>query len=185
MEHRDKSKEIMLQQFTWQEFLIAILVLTLVWYAAVILIFYRKELGVFFSGKLQQKNAPLPHRWEKGVETMEKEDVDSPEELLGRPKLPEGTSSVSMGQIGFAGNDDDAKSQQLGLVPDVLQELKEVFAILEKEDGSKKDFFNLMEVVKEKYGQIGSNPNIGRINEFIAGHVPFHLSAEELDNLWD
>lgn len=175
----------MLQHFTWQEFLTAILALTLLWYTAVILIFYRAELRVLFSGKPQQKDGTLPHRWEKRVETLEKENPDNPEDLLGRPKLPQGTSSVSMGQIGFTTDDDDANSQKLGLVPDVLRELKEVFAILEKEDGSKKDFFNLMEVIREKYGQIGSNPNIGRINEFITGHAPFHLSAEELENLWD
>ena len=33
----------MLQQFTWQQFLVATLVLTLIWYLAVILIFYRKS----------------------------------------------------------------------------------------------------------------------------------------------
>ena len=174
----------MLAQFTWQEFLVAVLVFTLLWYAAVILLFYRKELNGFLNGKLELKTEPLPHRWENGVETLEKQSEDLPDELLGKLKAPEGTSSVSMGKIGFA-NDDEAKSQQIGLVPDVLQELKAVFAILEKEDGSKKDFFNLMEVVKEKYKQIGSNPNVGRINEFIIGHAPFHLSTEELENLWD
>ncbi|MGY4383927.1 hypothetical protein ACVWYN_000953 [Pedobacter sp. UYP24] len=173
----------MLAQFTWQAFLIATLVLTLVWYAAVILIFYREKLNWLLSGKLPQKPEALSHRWDNGVETLEEEQY-SEEALMGKPKIPEGTSNVSMGNIGFVA-DADEKTQQLGLVPDVLQELKEVFSILEKEDGNKKDFFNLMEVVREKYGQIGSNPNIGRINEFIAAHAPFHLSSEELENLWD
>jgi hypothetical protein len=174
----------MLAQFTWQEFLIATLVLTLVWYAGIILIFYRKELNNFLGRKLQQKTEPLPHRWANKVEPLEQQSEDFPDELLGKPKAPEGTTSINMGQIGFA-RDGDAKEHQIGLVPDVLQELKIVFAILEKEDGNKKDFFNLMEVVREKYEQVGSNPNIGRINEFISQHAPFHLSAEELENLWD
>lgn len=174
----------MLAQFTWQEFLIATLVLSLVWYIGVTLIFYRRELNSFLNGKLELKVEPLPHRWENQVETLEKESIDVPDELLGKPKVPEGTTSISMGKIGFA-RDDNAKEQQIGLVPDVLQELKIVFTLLEKEDGNKKDFLNLMEVVREKYKQVGSNPNIGRINEFISTHAPFHLSQEELENLWD
>lgn len=175
----------MLAQFTWHQFLIATLLLTLFWYVAVILIFYRKDLSDFLNGKHRHKDAdPLAHRWEKGVDDLEDEAKNVSEDLLGKPKVPEGTSTVSMGKFGFA-KDDEAKAQQIGLVPDVLQELKTVFAILEKEDGNKKDFFNLMEVVRQKYGQIGSNPNIGRINEFISAHAPFHLSPEELENLWD
>ncbi|MES2418313.1 MAG: hypothetical protein V4541_09000 [Bacteroidota bacterium] len=174
----------MLSQFTWQEFLIATLVLTLVWYAGIILLFYRKEVNNFLSGKLDQKADPLTHRWKNKVEPLEQQSEDVSEDLLGKPKVPEGMCTVSMGKFGFA-KDDIAKAQQIGLVPDVLQELKILFALLEKEDGNKKDFFNLMEVVREKYKQVGSNPNIGRINEFIIVHAPFHLTAEELENLWD
>jgi len=176
----------MLEQFTWHQFLIATLLLTLFWYLAVILLFYRKQLSDFINGKRRPgpDADPLAHRWQKGVDDLGDETDNFTEDLLGKPKEPEGTASVSMGKISFAEND-EARAQQIGLVPDVLQELKTVFAILEKEDGSKKDFFNLMEVVQEKYKQIGSNPNIGRINEFISAHAPFHLSAEELENLWD
>lgn len=77
------------------------------------------------------------------------------------------------------------KSHQLGLVPDVLQEIKAICAILEKKDGNKEDFFAMFEMVKVKYPQIISYPATSELNQFIREHVPFHLSAEELEGLWN
>jgi hypothetical protein len=172
----------MLQQFTWQDFLIAALVFTLVWYGGVILVFYRKELKAFLNrkpGKAPQE--PLPHRWENEVEEVRDE---GPEDLMGRSKMPEGMESVSMGGFGFVSNE-EAREQQVGLVPDVLEEIKGIFKRIAEKDGNKQDFFKLMEAVRDDYPQISSNPNIGSINGFVSENAPFHLSKEELENLWD
>lgn len=175
----------MIQQFSWQQFMVAAGAVTLLWYIGVILVFYRTELNAFLGGKpLNGKSEPLPHRWEKDVETLDQENNEETEELIGKPKLPEGMSVVSMEQISFA-QSDDAKQQQIGLVPDVLQELKSVFSTLSKQDGNKKDFLVMMEMVRQNFPAIASNPNIGKINAFISEHAPFHLSQEELENLWD
>ncbi|MFA6275795.1 MAG: hypothetical protein WC622_03550 [Pedobacter sp.] len=173
----------MLQQFTWQQFLIASMVLSLIWYAGVILFYYRTEFLSFLGRTENSKSEPLPHRWETGVEVLENGNLQE-DELIGKAKLPEGVASVAIGSFGFVQTEDERETQ-VGLVPDVLQEIKEIFGIIEKEDGSKKDFFNLMEMVREKFPKIGSNPNITRINQFISEHAPFHLSADELENLWD
>jgi len=172
----------MVQQFTWQEFLIAALVLTIIWYAAVILLFYRKEMKAFLNKKQVGKSEgkSLPHRWEKDVDLLEE---DEQEELMGRSKMPEGMTTVSMGDVGFAGDDD--REDRLGLIPDVLEEVKSIFSILAKEDGNKKDFFSLMKLVREKYPKIGAHPSVKHINGYISEHAPFHLSPEELENLWD
>lgn len=179
------KRNSMLQQFTWQHFLVAAMVLTVIWYAAVILIFYRRG----FSGLFGKKNAVasnerLPHHWEKGVDKLAEKDDGAEPELMGKSRLPDGVSRVTLEEISFVG-DGDEKQQQVGLVPDVIQEIKEVFRLLASQDGNKKDFFGLMEKVRENYPKIASNPNIGSLNKFIAEHAPFHLSAEELENLWD
>lgn len=174
----------MLQQFTWQDFLIAALVLTLVWYAVIALLFYRRELSLLFGQKeFKQPHEPLPHRWEKGTDQLTGEDEDEPD-LMGESRMPDGINRVSVEEISFSGGGVE-KEDQVGLVPDVLQELKQVFSILSREDGSKKDFTRLVKAVKEKFPKIASSPNIGRINGFITDHAPFHLSPEELENLWD
>lgn len=171
----------MAQHFTWQQFLIAAMVFTIIWYAGVILIFYRNELKAFFKGKLitGRKKEPLPHRWEKGVEKMENPEQET---LLGKTKMPEGISIVGIADFGFTGP--SSTSDQVGLVPDLLEDIKKVFQLLVKEDGNKKDFFNLMVGICKDYPQMGSHPSIGHINGFIAEHAPFHLSKEELENLW-
>lgn len=174
----------MLEQFTWQEFWLAMLLLTLLWYSGVILTCYRKELNLFLKGPDHPgAGEPLTHRWSEPVAENKETHLEN-DGVLGLSRPDEGTSTVSMGQISF-GQDEDAKSDQLGLIPDVLQEMKEIFSILEKEDGDKRDFFNMIEMVRAKYGQIGSNPRIVQVNQFIAEHAPFHLSKEELENLWD
>ncbi|MES2827711.1 MAG: hypothetical protein V4687_06145 [Bacteroidota bacterium] len=173
----------MLQHFTWQQFLVASMVLSLIWYLGVILIYYRTEFLRFLKRDgTSSSSEKLPHKWEKNVDVLQEESPG--DELMGKAKLPDGLSSVTAGSFGFAPSEKD-KADQIGLIPDLLQEIKEVFALLEKEDGTKNDFLNLMEVVKANYPKVGSHPNIGRINQFISDHAPFHISNEELENLWD
>lgn len=174
----------MLAQFTWQQFLLAAMILSLIWYAGVMLVFYRNEFLGFFGGK---SNRPLPERLprqrDNEVPVLEEEALHQ-QGLMGKSRLPEGMSTVAMGSFGFS-QTEEQRETQVGLVPDVLQELKEIFSIIEKEDGSKKDFFNLMDMVREKFPGIASNPNIPRINQYIREHAPFLLTAQELENLWD
>lgn len=175
----------MLQQFTWQQFLLATLVLTLIWYGGVVLIFYRKE----FFGLLGRKRndvprESLPHRWEGKVDQFAVSEEQP--ELMGASKLPEGMSTMTTEAFGFSGGvSEDSKMEQIGLVPDVLEELKVVFAKLSKSGGNKRDFMGMMGDVREKFPKIASSPNIGRINEFISDQAPFHLSADELEDIWD
>jgi len=175
----------MLQQITWQTFLVATLVLTISWCLAIALIFYRTKIFQFFENRKQKPinqfktTEPLPHRWEKGVDKLSNEEM----ELVGKARLPEGVSMIDSN--GFSFTNEDEKQQQLGLIPDVIQEIKKVFSLLAAQDGNKKNFFRLMETIRENYPKIASNPNIGSLNQFIAEHAPFHLSAKELENLWD
>lgn len=183
---RQEKRNFMLQQFTWQQFLVATLVLTLIWYVAVILLFYREELfGLVAEKKGPALNDRLPHRWERGVDELEVDTEEGPE-LMGASKLPDGMSLTTSDAFGFSGDGPlDRKMEQIGLVPDVLEELKAVFAKLSQSDGNKRDFMDMMTGVREKFPKIASSPNIGRINSFISDHAPFHLSAEELEDIWD
>jgi hypothetical protein len=169
----------MLAQFTWAQFLVATAVLTLVWYCLVILLFYRKELKSFLNGKpaKSETTQPLPHHWDQQVDQFEQEAEDY---LMGKSKMPEGVSIIDAEEIGFA----DAKSQQLGLVADVLEEIKIIFGILVKEDGNKQDFLSLMQSVRETYPKIAAHPNLSQINDFISSNASFHITREELDALW-
>jgi uncharacterized protein YozE (UPF0346 family) len=89
-----------------------------------------------------------------------------------------------MNEFSFAEMDND-QEEQLGLLPDFLEELKTIFNILEKEDGKKADFISLFGMVKAKYPKATESANLDAINQYIREHAPFLLSNEELDNLWD
>ncbi|RZM23538.1 MAG: hypothetical protein EOO88_25825 [Pedobacter sp.] len=174
----------MLQQFTWGQFLLASFVLSFLWYVFVVLVFYRREFIGLLSGSSGTAE-PLPHRWEKGVEVLDREvgnDSDLEESLMGKPALPQGMALVKTSDVAFAAA--DTKNDQVGMVADVIQDLKEIFKVLEEQAGNKKDFFRLLEKVKGDYGRIGGHPSIGNINRFISEHAPFHLSTQELENLW-
>ncbi|MDQ0966856.1 hypothetical protein QFZ20_002259 [Flavobacterium sp. W4I14] len=177
----------MLQQFSWTTFLIFFAMLSALWYLMLALTVYLKEAFGLISGSNLNSQTSLALN-PKG----EEEDKDQiADQIMGKSKMPEGLEVVGMDALNFsvagdsADSPDDAKSDQLGLVPDVLQEIKEIFAVLAKEDGTKQDFFSLAAMISEKYGRIGSNPNIGQINAFIRDHAPFAVTLGELEHLWD
>ncbi|WP_026898849.1 hypothetical protein [Daejeonella oryzae] len=170
----------MLEHFTWPQFLIAALILSLLWYIAIVLLYFRKDLKILLLGKeFNLQNEPLPHAWQDEVDEIPADN------LMGKPAKPEGLENVTMNGFGFSPKDNSSKFLQLGVVPDVLEELKTIFNILQKEDGSKSDFFSLLALTKAKHAGIGRNPNISHINDFVRENAPFMLTKEELENMWD
>ncbi|WPV02145.1 hypothetical protein SNE26_10190 [Mucilaginibacter sp. cycad4] len=203
---------MLLQHFTWQQFLVAATILTAVWYVAVILIFYRKKLQDILNGKGQQ-SAPverLRHAWEDDYEDEPEPEAD---DLIGESVLPEGMSKVSMSMFSFAPRvdepeseaesvdgetsqhftevseaapkDDESRERQQKLVPDAIEELKTIFHILDRDKGGKEDFISLFGLVKNKYAALRDTPNARALNEFIRENVLFPISDEELINLWN
>lgn len=180
----------MLQQFSWGHFLVASIVLNLVWYGFVLLVFYRKELLAFLGstkGRSAFTPAPSPLVHNKihsenlsGSNTGEVEEAS----LMGGSKLPDGVEVLSSSQIAFSSGDSGGRYEQVGLVADVIHELKILFSELERTAGDKRDFFKLQAKVKEEYGPLSGHPSLGAINEFIAERAGFYLTPEEMDNLW-
>lgn len=157
------------------------MLITLIWYAGVILLYYRKELKAFIDRKPVKVPArdPLPHRWEGKVDELPPEPED---ELMGRSKMPDGMSVIGIEEIQFA--NPETKTDHLGLVSDVIEEVKMIFKILVQEDGNKQDFLKMIAEIKNRYPKIGSNSSLPQINEYIISNASFHISPEELENLW-
>jgi len=172
---------------SWQAFLVAAGLLSSLWYGVVLPLLYRRQLRDWLdrSGK---KNAVEPFRrdWE---EELEDEALTAEEELLGKSKLPEGMSRVSMDMFGFAPEveleDSVFRERQQSLVPDVIEELKSIFHILEKEQGTKEDFFSLFALVKAKYAGIRGTASEQALNDYIRDQALFPVSDDELTQLWN
>jgi len=71
------------------------------------------------------------------------------------------------------------------VVPDVLEELKSIFYILETRQGTKADFISLFGLVSAKYPNIKGTANQQALNDYIRENVLFPMSDEELDSLWN
>jgi len=203
---------MLLQHFTWQQFLVAATIFTAVWYAAVILMFYRQKLQHLLNGKRQSSSAPerLKHAWEDDYDDGTEEETD---DLIGEAVLPEGMSKVSMSMFGFAPHEDEpdmqaqklieetkevsneaqassddegaARERQQKLVPDAIEELKSIFYILERDKGGKEHFLSLFGLVKNKYAALRDTPSARALNEYIRENALFPISDEELTNLWN
>ena len=195
----------MLKHFTWQQFLVAALVLSTIWYTVIILLFYRHRVQDYLSGKNKDNNTPEPlgHAWD---EDFEDEPLADENDLMGKSVLPEGMMRLSMAQFGFAPrisdteaeqearesldtaieqeNADEVREQQQSVVPDVLEELKSIFHILETQQGTKQDFISLFGLVSAKYTSIKGTASEQALNEYIRENVLFPISDEELGQLW-
>lgn len=180
----------MLEGFSWQQFLLAALLLTLLWYAVVLLVFYRSFIVGLLSGAggaaEMGASGQSVGRFRNGGRAVEEGPevaVAGADSLMGVAKLPEGMSLVEAAELRFVGQGQDRDSQ-LGLIPDLLAELKRLFVGLAEGDGGKPDFFRLLELLKADFPKMGGHPQIGAVNGFIIDHAPFHLTAEEIENLW-
>lgn len=180
----------MLQQFTWQQFLIAALILTLIWYAAVLLIFYKKRLTDLALRKRRNQKPVV----QSSYNPREQTDADSSDDIpdvMGKTSLPEGVEEAETGMFSFAEqragstrDPDSDRDHRLGLIPDVVEELKTLFRILENEGATKDDFVSLFKLISSKYPQISGSAEQPYLDAYIRQNLPFEITQAELDKLW-
>lgn len=184
----------MVQQFSWGHFLIASIVLNLVWYVFVALVFYRGELMAFLGGSRvadpageaePKKGVALGGGADgrAGAGAMSDRGNFDQGSLMGSSRLPEGVEVKSSSEVSFSAGGVD-RLEQVGLVADLVQGLKEIFARLATSDGGKPEFFRLVSELKEELGGVSGHPSLGAVNGFVREHAPFALSEQELEDLW-
>ncbi len=166
---------MLLSNFSWQVFLLAAVLLSLLWYAGVWLLFYRK--------KPAGASAPLPHGWEDEVDVLEGANVerrsgDLVDDLMGLSALAHGVSVLEAEDFSF-GVPEETK---LGVLPDVQEEIKTACRAVEAGVGGKPEFFALFALIRERYAIPQGSREL--LNEFIREHVPFFLAEQELEDLW-
>ncbi|RKR79983.1 hypothetical protein BDD43_0070 [Mucilaginibacter gracilis] len=156
----------MLHTISWPQFLITASVLAGLWCLAVAVLYYRGELENLFKGKPKEDE----RAWQEEME-------NEPDGLMGQAREPEGMETVGMQDLHFG---PENKDEALGLVPDVLEELKYIFYQLEQTGGGKDGFLELFSAVADKYAQVS---NKAAINDYIRENVAFDISDAELEVL--
>lgn len=186
-----KGGQKMLGEWTWQDFGLWAGMLLLCWYGCLCWR-YRKELSGMFGRGRTSYGRPLVAGTAKTVSGVgrlgaatSKALVPDDAGVMGKVRLPEGMEQLGDGDFGFAPLDDEGKLEALGLVADVMEELKGLIADLSAGDGEKADFLAGMESIRGRYPKMAGHPRLAQLNAFILEHVPFALSDVELEGLWD
>jgi len=174
----------MLHNCTWQAFLIAAILFSLVWLVGVLLLFYRKELNAFLSGSPRELIEPLGHAWADDFETA------ADEGLMGKPALPEGLSILEQDEFSFApakvkpGAAIPANDELLqGDVFDLMEQVKPIFDI---EKVKKTMFLALMTEEIRNFPRLMDSDLLDSVCEQVcqqvndSGLLEFELSVEEL-----
>lgn len=174
----------MLHNCTWQAFLIAAILFSLLWLAGILLLFYRKELNAFLSGRDKEPVEPLGHAWADDFEQVEDEG------LMGKSALPEGVSVLEQDEFSFA----PAKVKPSAAIPandellqgDVFDLMEQVKPIFGKVGLDKEKFIDLVNEEVRDFPRLMKNPLLDSVYEQVCQQVndsavlEFELSVEEL-----
>lgn len=196
MQRQLNPNAMILHQFTWQHFLIAAAVLTLVWYGFLLVSWYLKgktggvadpaALGRSAGGTADLSSGPLPHQWARGVDVL----GDEEEELMGKAQEVPGLSRVSMSDIRFAVPGvvypvGDQQGFLQGTVADFLEELKPVFDYAARYRKGLLTFLEHLEALLARYPEIRQSPNwqdvLAHIVELGAEQLPFELRIADVE----
>lgn len=159
--------------------MLAAVALLVLWYVGLAVLFRKRSPGSGLGSS--GGSAPLPHGWQEEVD-----ELSDSAELMGKSVPDHGVSIVEAEEFSFSECEElPDQSEQLGLIPDLQQEIKSVCALLAEQDGTKEHFFSLFSLVRDKYPKVNSAAARIGLNVFIREHVPFHLSDEELEDLWN
>jgi hypothetical protein len=190
---------MMFQEFTWQQFLVAAVVFSLVWYGVVYVLFFRSGVRRCLGSKAAGAER-LPHGWESEVDELSGSDAAG-DELLGKAVLDEGVSVLDADEFSFApkdagfGNglnagyvsdavDESEQNEADQQLAEVKSEVLGICRMLEKEDGNKEDFFALFGLIRNRFPGLSASGLVEQLNDYIREHVPFYLSEAELEGLW-
>ena len=168
----------MLEQFTWQQFMICITGTSAIYYAALGLLYYREEINAVF------------HRRRSVLESTYRHEIED-EALLGSPAKDEGFTVSSMEDLRFPNDKVSADDQQvlLGQISDLLEEFKTLISITAETGESKEDFLSLFRFTIAKYPAAKRSNIREAINTYVLesseGNLSFSLTEEDLIQCWN
>lgn len=167
----------MLEQFTWQQFMICITGTSVIYYAALSLLYYREELDALF----RRRRSVSVSVYQDGIE----------DDLLGRPADEEGFTSSPMEDLRFPSDEVIRDNQEvlLGQIPDLLEEFKTLISITAETGESKEEFLSLFRFIIAKYPATKRSNCREAVNMYVLenseGKLSFSLTEEDLIQCWN
>jgi len=202
MSRQFRSKTMMFYQLTWQQFLVAAAVLTLVWYSVLFVSWYLRRRAAGGSGRAVMAQAGLPHRWEKGVDQLSEGDGSDDDDLMGKSQEVEGFRRVSASELRFAeavigarpGIVEEVNYPSVavadqpgflqGTVADFLEELKPVFDYAARYKKGLPVFLEHLQALVERYPEIRQSANweavVAHVVALVKEQLPFEVTAQQI-----
>ncbi|WP_439695865.1 hypothetical protein ACFGVS_23825 [Mucilaginibacter sp. AW1-7] len=176
----------MLQLFTWQQFLIAAWVFSLIWLVVILLLFYRKEVFAFLSGS-KPKVDPLKHAWQDDFE-------EGPDDLMGKVAEPDGVSVVNQNHFSFLPPEtfdaaqvaDDAGQAAEVLQTDLFDLMEDVKQLFDSKELDKTDLIEAVNAEVRRYPRLRKSNLLETFYLMVADQVnesatlDFEVTATEL-----
>lgn len=162
----------MITSISWQQYFVAIFILTALYYAYVLTRYYRPEIRQFFQKKKSPVVQPTPV---------------TPAAILGSIQQEPGMSVLEGNELVFAESDnpDEGVNQYEQALEQETSELAEAF----REIDDKPQFLNLLQVLLKKYQPFSTemklNIPLERVWERYKGKLPFKLSTEDMPVQWN
>lgn len=178
----------MLHAFTWQQFLIAAVVFSLVWVVVILLLFYRNEVSALLPGG-KPNIEPLKHAWQDDFE-------EGPDDLMGKVAEPDGVSLVNQNHFSFlpretfdAGQVADDAGQAAGVLQtDLFDLMEDVKPLFDLEELDKAELIDAVNVEVRRYPRLRDNSLLETFYLMVADQVQesatldFRVTASELQD---
>lgn len=160
MGRQAKKGGFMFIHLGWLQYGIAVLLTLIGYYAWLGYRYYRPEIRQLFT---------------KAADTDEALWQDEAYQPVRQSLADEGSMVMDAEDLDFA-----EPLDLLGIVPDLLEEIKSLAVAAE----SKADFLSLFKLIAAKYPQVADSPQQNAIYGFIREQAPFQLTDSELNQLF-
>jgi hypothetical protein len=174
-----QTQETMIKFITWYQYFIFTGSAGLLYYAAILLLYYRREIESVFNRQTHEPNGP--------DEDQGGHDLN----FMGKPEF-DGQQTNNAEDLFFAVPDEEVTQEinkeafLLGPVADFLKELKSGFILLKEAQRDKEEFFTLLHILSEKYSQVMQSAYRPLLEVFIlecsAEQLPFELTLADLQH---
>ena len=176
----------MFKSISWQEFIIAVSVAAVCYYAVIIIIFYFRDISVILKGGQVSTN-----------QAKERQSARRAKNLMGPitatppvRKKPVVQSSATADEVEVAENTNVPVVEEAHSVPadELLQELQNLFEIMKEGKPSEESYVKNIKTLLSQYAHLIGSEEYTRISQTIIEELKtkhdVFLSTDALDELW-
>lgn len=186
----------MLNQFSWQEFLTAALIVGTGYYTIATILLFHKEIIAFFKGKPAYRLQPSVVSEVNEVTTVTQENDDlipytppegySGQELPDESERPEPIEVVAPDEQEFDSTAD--ASMIIGVVSDLLAEIKSVFLVCAENKTVRQEVLRFIHLLLRRYNSLAQSEYKDSITLYIYHawneHIGSPVDLNEIGHCW-